>query len=348
MSCEPVGERVKPKTMDITEAIYASGKIFPLDYYRINVSIPGYLKEIFVEVGDSVAAGQQLFTMKNEVTNFSVSTAKNNLELAQRNTSENSPALNALKQDIATAYTKYRLDSTNYFRSKKLFESNIGTQAVLDATESQFSASRKQLDKAKANMQLNKEKLQNDVRNAKNLYDAQVTNKNDFTYYSSIHGKVYDVIGKPGELLNPQMIVMEIGRPNLFEVELQVDEADLNYLAEGQKVIYSSEAFAGTFFEGKIKKIYPKISQLSKSVKAMASIDLPDGIHIFAGATFEANIIFQFKKDVLVIPRYFLKNDSVKVRRNGKTEKVWVVTGIQNIEYVEIVSGVSLDDEVVK
>jgi len=347
-SCGQKSESVKLKSMDITEAIYASGKIFPLDYYRINVSVPGYLKEIFVEVGDSVAAGQALFTMKNEVTNFSVNTAKNNLEFAQRNASGTSPALNTIKQDIATANSKYLLDSSNYVRAKKLLENNIGTQAGLDAAEAQYTASKKQLNKAKANLLLNREKLQNDVRNAKNLYDAQVTNKNDFTYYSSINGKVYDVIGKPGELLNPQMVVMEIGRPDQFEVELQVDEADLNYLADGQNVIYSSEAFTGTYFQGRIKKIYPKISQMSKSVKAMASIDLPQGIQIFAGATFEANIIIQTKKNAMVLPRYFVKNDSVKVRKGGKTEKVWVVTGIQNIEHIEIVSGITAKDEVVK
>jgi len=312
------------------------------------VSIPGYLKEIFVEVGDTVEAGEPLFNMKNEITNYSVNTAKNNLELAERNASGTSPLINAFKQDVSSARTKFQLDSANYTRTKKLFENNVGTQAGLEVAEAQYSASRKQLEKAKSNLQLNREKLINDVKNARNLYEAQMTNKNEFTYYSTIHGKVYDVIGKQGELLNPQMTVMEIGRPDQFEVELQIDEADLNYISNGLEVVYSSEAFPGTYFKGNVKKIYPKISLLSKSVKALASIDLPAGIQIFAGATFEANIIFQSKKNAMVIPRYFLKNDSVKVKRGGKIEKVWVVTGVQNIEYVEILSGISAEDQVLK
>lgn len=347
-ACGSKDERVKPKRMDITEAVYASGKIFPLDYYRINVSIPGYLKDVFVDVGDSVLAGQQLFTMKNEVTNFSVNTARNNLELARRNAADNSSMVNAMKQDIASARTRYELDSNNYMRAKSLIDNNIGTQAGLDAAEAQFKASKKQLEKAIANLNFNRDKLVNDVKNAQNLYDAQVTNKNDFTYFSSINGKVYDVIGKPGELINPQMTVMEIGRPDQFEVELQIDESDLNYVRVGQDVVFSSEPFPGTYFKGRIKKIYPKISQLSKSVKALSSIDLPDGIQIFAGATFEANIVVESKKNAMVIPRYFVRNDSVKVRRGGKTEKVWVVTGVQNIEFIEILSGITAEDEVVR
>jgi hypothetical protein len=82
----------------------------------------------------------------------------------------------------------------------------------------------------------------------------------------------------------------------------------------------------------------------------MASIVLPEAISMYAGATLEANIINQRKPKALVIPRYYLSNDSLIVKRNGqgKKEKIKVELGVGNVEFVEILKGVSPEDEVYK
>jgi multidrug efflux pump subunit AcrA (membrane-fusion protein) len=82
----------------------------------------------------------------------------------------------------------------------------------------------------------------------------------------------------------------------------------------------------------------------------MASINLPDNLIMYAGATLEANIINQRKTKALVIPRYYLSNDSVLVKRKGsdKKEKIKVSTGVGDVEFVEILQGLSPGDEVFK
>ena len=82
----------------------------------------------------------------------------------------------------------------------------------------------------------------------------------------------------------------------------------------------------------------------------MASIDLPEGISMYAGATLEANIINQKKPNALVIPRYFLSSDSVLVKKGGKgkKQKIKVELGVGNVEFVEILSGLAMEDEVYK
>ena len=161
---------------------------------------------------------------------------------------------------------------------------------------------------------------------------------------------MYDISGKQGEYFTPQQIVMELGRIDNYEVELMVDEADIHYLAKNQEVIYQTEAYPNLFLEGSIKEVYPKISSTNKSIKVMASINLPDGISMYAGATLEANIINQKKKGALVIPRYYLSNDSVtiKTRGEGKKQKIKVELGVGNVEFIEILKGLSPEDEVYK
>ena len=350
ISCTRKEDKAVAGLRDITQAVYASGKIFPIDYYRLNVSIPGYIQEIHVKIGDTVKVGQPLFTMKSEVSNLNVSTAKNNLELAQLNASENSAALTAARQDLAIARDKLELDSTNLSRIQALAEGNATTKTSLDQARTQYQTSLKNYRKAQASLSFTRQRLQTEVRNAGNLYKAQLSSSNDFTYYSSVSGKIYDLSGKQGEYYTPQQIIMELGRVGDYEVELSVDEADIHYLAKHQEVIYQTEAYPNLFLKGEIKEVYPKISSSSKSIKVMASINLPEDIVMYAGATLEANIINQKKKNALVIPRYYLSNDSVLVKRKGsdEKEKIKVRTGVGDVEFVEILQGLNPGDEVYK
>jgi len=350
LSCGDKGEKTNPVRKDITQAVYASGKIFPVDYYRLNVSIPGYIKEIYVKVGDTVKVGEPLFAMKSDVSNLNVATAKNNLDLATLNSTENSAYMTAVKQDLELALDKLEFDSLNFSRVQALSESNASTKANLDQARTQFLTSRQTVQKARSSLQATRERLKTEVKNARNLYKAQQSNSNDFTYFASVTGKVYDISGKQGEYFTPQQIVMELGRIDNYEVELSVDEADIHYLAKKQVVIFQTEAYPNLFLRGEIKEVYPKISSTNKSIKVMASVNLPDGISMYAGATLEANIINQKKPNALVIPRYFMSNDSVIVKKKGegKKEKIKVELGVGNVEFVEILTGLDMEDEVYK
>lgn len=347
-SCSKPEDKTKPIRKDITQAVYASGKIFPVDYYRLNVSIPGYIKEIFVRVGDTVEVSQPLFTMKSEVTNLNVATARNNLDLATLNANENSAYMSAVKQDVALAKEKMELDSGNFIRAYNLFESNATTKMALDQARTQYVSAQKNYEKAKNGLSSTRERLKTEVKNAQNLFKAQQSNSNDFTYFSSVKGRVYDISGRQGEYCTPQQIIMELGRIDNYEVELMVDESDIHYLAKNQDVIFQTEAYPNLFLKGSIKEVYPKISSSSKSIKVMSSINLPDGIAMYAGATLEANIINHRKPNALVIPRYYLSSDSVIVKRDGKKKKVKVELGVGNVEFVEVLNGIGPEEEVYK
>ncbi len=349
-ACGKKEDKTQPVYKDITQAVYASGKIFPKDYYRLNISVPGYIREIFVKVGDTVKVGQPLFAMKSEVSNLNVATARNNLDLANINASENSAFMTAVKQDIALAREKMELDSVNYERLKSLAENNATTKVALDQARTQYMSSRQNHRKALANFNATRAKLKTEVKNAENLYKAQLSNSNDFTYYSSVTGRVYDIAGRQGEYYTPQQIIMELGRIDDYEVELSVDEADIHYLAKAQEVVFQTEAYPNLFLKGTITEVYPKISNANKSIKVLASIVLPPGINMYAGATLEANIINQRKKKALVVPRYYLSNDSLIVKKNGKgkKQKIKVELGIGNVEFVEVLGNLSLEDEVYK
>jgi multidrug efflux pump subunit AcrA (membrane-fusion protein) len=346
-SCKRSSESVTPSRRDLTQAVYASGKIYPLNDYKVFSKLPGYIEKIHIKIGDSVKAGQPLITIKSEVSELNVNTAKNLLELAQKNANENSAFLTAMKQDVASARSKYELDSLNYTRYSTLIKENATSKLASDQSKTQFEISRQNYLKAVNAYANSKDKIRVELENAKNQYDAQVSNKNDYTITSAVNGKVYDIVPKEGELVNTQAVIMEIGDGGKYEVELSVDETDVSLIKKDLEIVYEIDAYKDKVFKGKVIESYPRINQTNKTSKIIASIDLDAGTIIYSGMSIEANIIVAEKKSALVIPREYLIEGN-KVKKKGAEELTPITKGAEDLEFVEVTSGIDKNTEIVK
>jgi HlyD family secretion protein len=347
-SCKPRSVPVKAKRRNITQAIYASGKVTPVGYYRVSATVPGFLERLFVRVGDTVEAGQALFSVKNETGGYAVTQTENTLSLARQNAGRNGPLLRAAGDEVASARARLQLDSVAYVRYGGLAQAGAGTRQALDQAKTAFTTSKLGYERAIANYDAARLRLNTEASNAQAAFNAQKTNLNSYTVSSVMRGRVYDQVPKPGEYVGPASIVMELGRADAFEVELSIDEADMNLVRAGQDIFFGSDAFGQKLAKGKILEVYPKIGQTTKSIKAIASIALPQGLSLFAGATLEANIVYQTRANALVLPKAYVLSDSVTVRERGKYRKIRVSTGLYDTEFVEIRSGISEATEVYK
>jgi multidrug efflux pump subunit AcrA (membrane-fusion protein) len=336
-----------PERRDLTEAVYASGKIFPKNDYKVFAKLSGYVEEIHVHVGDSVKIGQPLITIRSEVSQINVEAAKNQLSLASKNADENGALLSSLKLDASSAKAKYELDSVNANRYKNLLKENAASQVQYDQANVQMEASHAAYQRALSNYNSTRDRLRTEMTNAKLQYEAQSSNNSDYTITAAVNGRVYDIIPKKGELVNPQAPLCEIGETNAFEAELSVDETDIARLQKDQRIVYAIDAYKDQTFKGKVEEEYPRISPGNKTSRVVSSIDVPPGITVFSGMSVEANIIIAEKKNVLVIPReYLLPDKTVKVK--GKDQPVKVQTGVSDLQFVEILGGISENDEIIK
>jgi len=338
-ACNSKDDTAIPSRKDLTQAVYASGKIFPINDYKVFSKLPGYIEKIHVEVGDSVKIGQALMTIRSEVSELNVNTAKNLLQLAQNNANQNSAYLTALKQDVASAKSKYELDSVNYNRFLVLMKENATSKLQLDQSKTQFDISKQNYLKALSSFINTKDKIRVELENAQLQYEAQVSNKNDYTITSAVNGKVYDIAPKEGELINTQIMLMEIGDSERFEIELSVDETDISLIKINQEIVFAIDAYKDAVFKGKVMEVYPRINQSNKTSKVLASIQLDATTQIYSGMSVEANIIISEKKNVLVIPREFLV-EGTKVKKKGSKELITIKKGVSDLEFVEILEGV--------
>jgi multidrug efflux pump subunit AcrA (membrane-fusion protein) len=98
-------------------------------------------------------------------------------------------------------------------------------------------------------------------------------------------------------------------------------------------------------YEAVVSKINPLMDVQSKTFLVEAEfVQQPDVL--YPNITFEASIFIQSKKNALLIPREYLLNDSIVTKSDGK--EVVVKTGLKDYQMVEILSGITEDDELIK
>jgi multidrug efflux pump subunit AcrA (membrane-fusion protein) len=344
-SCKPKYNSIKPLRKDITQAIYASGKLYPKQRRILSSKIAGYVQQIYVKAGDSVLAGMPIIAIRSEVPDLNIQTAQNNMELAGNNTSSSSAALQLAQEDILAAQSKYALDSTNYLRFQNLFQQNATSKLLLEQAKTQAEIAKQNLQKAKLVLQNLQQKANAEYQNAKNIYATQKAVKGEFVLYADANMRIYDIRIKTGELVTPAMPLIEVGHTNLFEVELAIDESDLGLVKVGQKVIFELNSMKNTFLQGELTQVYPSINPLNKTAKVVANIEQNANINLFSGMSIEGNIIVAERKNVLVVPRVFVfEKEYVK---NKDKEKIKFRKGIEDLEYVEVLQGIDDKTEII-
>lgn len=343
-SCGGNKNSTSPIKKDLVQAVYASGKVYPHAYYKLLAKYSGYVKKIYVNPGDIIKKGDTLLVIKNDQADLSTQTAKNLLSFAQKNAGAQSDFLSIYQNDLNAAATKLKLDSLNFVRYSQLLKENATTQLQYDQAKVQFEISKANFYKASDALKNISDKTSTEAENARLNYEVQIASKNDFIIISEKPGKIFNVDVKEGELINPQRMLMEIGEETGFEVELNIDETDVELVKPGQKIVYEADAFKNNEkFEGEVVKNYLSINPVNKTAKVLSTISFNESQQVYAGMSVEANIIIAKRANILVIPREYVF-DFNKVKVKGQKEPVAIKKGIEDLEFVEVVEGLTEND----
>jgi multidrug efflux pump subunit AcrA (membrane-fusion protein) len=169
--------------------------------------------------------------------------------------------------------------------------------------------------------------------------------ENDYTIRSEMDGIVYSLPKYKGEMVGPKTPLAVIGASNRFVLEMQVDEYDILKIKVGLPVLVTMDSYKGKVFDAKVTKVNPLMNERSKTFLVEAEFDqLPE--MLYPNISFEANIVLQKKENAILIPRNYIVNDSIVTKANG--DKVVVKTGLRDYQKIEILSGITANDELVK
>jgi len=347
-ACKDKYTSTSPKMGPVTEAVFASGSIEPVDAYILTSLSDGFIVKAYVTENDLVHDGQVLFKLDNKQQHVQVNLAETNLQYAKINAASNAPNLQQIKAQIDAARVKLYTDSVTLGRYQHLFETNsvskqdydnakLNYQSSLSSYRAQLASYRAAADKAQQDYQTSQLQVQN----------AEAGNQ----YYNLTaigSGRVYQIFKKEGELVRKGDQVAQLGNPDSIVVKMDVDEGSIDKIKLGQQVLVELNTQKNKTYEARISKIYPHFNDNTQSYKVEARFveNVPG---IIAGTQLQANIITNKKDNAMLIPHSYMQKDNKVLKRDGKkVDTVTIVTGIMSDEWVEVLSGLGTNDKIVK
>jgi HlyD family secretion protein len=174
------------------------------------------------------------------------------------------------------------------------------------------------------------------------------------TLVAPLAGTLARIEVERGESVNPNVPVMTLVGDSPFAIEADVDEADIGWIAEGQPVRITFDAFPEQELAGEVVSIAPLASVDLGIVSYRVTIEsVTTSLSLRAGMTANVEIVQERREDVLLVPNEAIALDPnsgrkfVEKKTPSGSEQVEITTGLTTDIYSEVLSGLEEGAQVV-
>lgn len=262
----------------ITNTIQATGTIEPVQRAELQFKNSGDVKSITLQPGDRVVEGQVL--AEQDDTSLLAQVRQSELSVFQQ------------QIQIQNLTMKKEKAQKNLAEQQQLFNGGFVSQADLDEARDGFNQAELDLSSAAAQLESLQAKLE--------MARTELLSTRLMAPFSGIISSVDSQAGLSGGSSNSSLIT-------LISAELQlkalVNEVDVGRIASGQAVEFTSGAYSGRTFTGKVEKISPEATTVSNVnfYPVLIAADNSEGL-LRSGMSVNAKIIVAASSDVLTIP----------------------------------------------
>jgi len=184
----------------------------------------------------------------------------------------------------------------------------------------------------------------------KNLVKSRKVQQN-IAFYAPQSGYVENLNIRQGHFVKPMNLIMSIVKLDQVWVETEVFERDIALVELNQNTSMTVMAFPKKSWQGKVDYIYPKLDAKTRTLRVRLRFENLDHLlkpNMYAQVLLHAQNMEQY----LLVPRAAVirsgKGDRVVlVMGEGKFKSIGVKIGRSDDEYIEIVSGLDIGDEIV-
>jgi HlyD family secretion protein len=342
-ACKSKDITVQPVMETITESVYATGIVKTKNQYQVFSAVNGLVAEVFAAEGDSVKKGDAIIRLSN--TGARINTDNAALAAGYASAAANAEKLNEAQIAVDLAKSRMQHDASLLQRQQNLWKESIGSRNELDQRALAYKATQNAFTAAKLRYAQLQKQISFQQRQSQNNLELSKSVAEDYTIKSETGGKVYSILKVKGEMVNTQSPVALIGDAAAFTLELQVDEYDISRIRPGQMILLNMDSYKGEVFEAVVEKINPLMSERSRSFTIEAGF-IKKPMMLYPNLTCEANIRIRQKEKALTIPRsYLLEGDFVLLKNKEKRK---ITTGLKDYQKVEILSGLTVNDVILK
>ncbi len=350
----------KTQYRTLTEIITANGKINPEVKVKVSSDVSGEILELLVKEGEQVIKGQIL--------------AKIQPDIYQRNLEKMEAAVISSEANLSQAQAQFKQKELDYNRKKLLWEQKTISESEYELALADYNVAQSSVDAAKASL-----------KNAKASRNEAKDNLSKTTIYSPMDGTISSLKVEKGERVvgtaqfeGTEM--MTIANLNNMEVVVDVNENDIIRVNLNDTAIIEVDAYLKEKFKGLVTQIANSADVEGTSVDQITNFEveiliLPESyqkliakhgenFHPFRpGMSATVDIQTNTRKGVLTVPILAVtsrkdttsredavtedKLEVIFIAEEGKVKQQPVTTGIQDLKYIEILSGISDSSTVV-
>ncbi|SFN47350.1 efflux RND transporter periplasmic adaptor subunit [Dokdonella immobilis] len=270
---------------DLTVLVSATGNVQPTHAIEVGSELSGTIEAVLVDENDRVTRGQVLAQLDVSRLRDQIARAKGALAAAQASAA----------QAAATA-TEKRLYFDRLEAMAKISHGSIPARTDIDAA-------RAALDRAVADVAGAKAA----ISQARAALGTEETNLSKASIRAPIDGVVLTRAIEPGQTVaaSLQAPVLFTLAENLSQMELQVDvdEADVGQVHEGQAAMFTVDAYPGRRYPATIQRVGlgSRIKDGVVSYLTVLSVD-NDDLSLRPGMTATAEIVTAERRGVLLVP----------------------------------------------
>ena len=348
--------------MQLVSTVSTNGRVEPEVKYELHSPIATIVKEVYVQPGDTVAAGKLLMVLDDLQVRAREASAESGVKAAQAGLEAALHNGTQQEQQMAAADgTRARLERDEARRSLETLTKLNQTGA---ASSSEVAAARQRLETAEANLHaveqgaINRYSPAEVARARAALADAQagLAEVREVVAHTMVRapaaGTVYHVEAGRTEFVEEGKLLLQLADLHHERVRAYFDEPEIGRLAVGQKIQIKWDAKQGHIWNGHIELTPITVMNLgTRSVgEVLVKIDDLDS-ELLPDTNVTVTATISSEPNTLSIPREALHSE------NGKTyvytvvknalQRAYVTTGTINLTQVAILSGLDEGDLVV-
>ena len=328
------------------------------DMYVVSAPVPGHLRRIDLEAGDSVVADQTVVAQiePSDPTFLDVRSAAE----ARAGVDAAAAARTHAEAQVRRAQAELEFAQSELERIRALARSHTVSENDLDSAERRAKTTDAALAEARAELKVRQSEYQ--VARARLMPPASRRGTSDcdcVSVYSPVSGDVLQVLTESEGVVQSGAPLVELGDPDKLEIVVDLLSADAVRVRPGQRAII--EAWGGTRpLEGVVRRVEPfgftKVSALGieeQRVNVVIDIREPrqQWERLGHGYRVEPRIVLWESRDVLKVPLSALFRQgqqwAVFVAQDRRAVLRPVDIGHENGLEAEVVSGLEAGERVV-
>lgn len=324
-------EVLKVAGSELTQGIDVVGSLTPKFETSLKSEFQGQVAEVFVTEWLRVKKGQPLARLDTREIRAVVQKAQASVE--------------SMRAAVLQAEVGYTRAKREHARLLQLKDAGLVTTQALDDAATEEEAAQARLSAAIAQQKV----AADEQAQARTRMDkAMILSPLDgVVSYRGVN--VGDMVGEAGS----SKIMFRVVDNRLLDLTVTVPSKEMRHLALDQELSFTTEAFPGETFQGKVKYINPTVSESDRSLKVVAEVPNPDE-RLKGGLFVKGRVVVGRREGVLLLPRSsFTSWDmsaakaAVWVRQGDSAQRREVATGALSGEMVEILGGLKPGEEVV-